>query len=294
MNSKTLRTHKTTFEAADGLQLYERRWLPAEGVLKSSDPRSVVALVHGATEHSGRYAHLADFLNRHGYVVAAFDLRGHGRSEGRRMFAASFEQYLDDLDRFLSRLRQAWPACSLFLLGHSMGGAIATRFALMRPEKVDGLMLSGPTLQLGTDISPLKATLATLVARLLPRLPVEKLNAAHISRDEAVVRRYKADPLVFRGGIPAATAAAVIGALQRIEETEDELRVPLLLMHGTADQMADPEGSKRLYRRAGSKDKTLRLYEGYYHEVLNEPGKEQVMEDLLTWMEERSGKESRA
>lgn len=271
-----------TFEAIDGLQLHERKWLP-EG-----DAKAVVALVHGGAEHAGRYAHVADFLNRHGYALAAFDLRGHGRSEGRRMFVSTFEQYLDDMERFVRCLSRTGPELPLFVLGHSMGGAIATLFALTRPVKIDGLMLSGPTLQMGQDISsPLKIKLAKMLAELLPRLPVGTLPADRISRDKAVVRRYEADPLVYRGGVPAATAAIIMQALQQIEEQEVELRVPLLLMHGTADRMANPEGTKRLYQRAGSDDKTLKLYEGYYHEVLNEPGKERVMEDLLTWMEER-------
>ena len=281
MDLQDARIHEATFEAADGLQLYERRWLP-EG-----NAKAVVALVHGGAEHAGRYAHVADFLNRHGYALAAFDLRGHGRSEGPRMLVRSAEEHLDDAEHFLGRLRQKWPHSPLFLLGHSLGGTIATLFVLTRPVEVDGLILSGPLLRLGEDFSPVKIKLAKLLGRLLPRLPVEKLNATYISRDEAVVRRYETDPLVYRGGIPARSAAAIIPAFQRIEVEEVGLRVPLLVLHGTDDRLADVEGSKRLYRRAGSDDKTLKLYEGFYHEVLNEPEKERVMEDLLAWLEAR-------
>ena len=283
MDSQNARTHEATFEAADGLQLHERRWLP-EG-----DAKAVVALVHGGTEHAGRYAHVAAFLNRHGYAVGAFDLRGHGRSEGRRLFVRSSEEHLDDAERFLDRLRQSWPRGPLFLFGHSMGGTVATLLVLTRPVEVDGLILSGPFLSLGEGFSPLKIRAAKLLGRLLPHMPVEKLKAAYISRDEAVVRRYEADPLVYRGGIPARSAAAIIPAFRRIEAEEEGLRVPLLVLHGTDDRLADVEGSKRLYRRAGSADKTLKLYEGFYHEVLNEPEKEQVMEDLLKWLEARRG-----
>ena len=288
MDPENVRTHETTFEAADGLQLHERRWLP-EG-----DAKAVVALLHGGAEHTGRYAHVANFLNHHGYAVAAFDLRGHGRSEGQRMFGSA-EEHLDDVERFLGRLRHTWPQSPLFLFGHSMGGTIATLLVLTRPVEVAGLVLSGPLLRLGENLSPLKIGVAKLLGRLLPRLPVEKLDATYISRDEGVVRRYEADPLVYHGGIPARPAADLLPALRRIEAEEVGLRVPLLLLHGADDRLADMEGSKRLYRRAGSDDKTLKLYEGYYHEVLNEPGKERVMEDLLEWLESRlDGGESAA
>ena len=279
MDPENARTHEATFEAADGLQLFERRWLP------KGDAKAVVALVHGGAEHSGRYAHVAAFLNGHGYALAAYDLRGHGRSEGPRMLVRSAEKHLDDAERFLGRLRQTWPQRPLFLLGHSLGGAIATLLVLARPVEVDGLVLSGPFLQLGEDLSPLRIGAAKVLGRLLPRLPVEKLDATYISRDEAVVRGYEADPLVYHGGIPARSAAAIIPAFQRIEAEEVGLRVPLLVLHGTDDRLADVEGSKRLYRRAGSEDKTLKLYEGFYHEVLNEPEKERVMEDLRAWLE---------
>ena len=275
----TATTQEASFTSADGLRLHERAWLP-EG-----EPRAVLAVVPGAAEHSGRYAHLGGFLARHGYAVHALDLRGHGESAGRRLFVRSFGEYLDDVGGFLARVRLAHPGKPLFLLGHSMGGTVAALYALTRPGPLRGLVLSGPLLALGDDLSPLKAALARFLGRFLPRLPVQKLDAASISRDPEVVRRYREDPRVHHGAIPAGTAAAGMAAIARIEETEPTLEMPLLILHGTADRLASPAGSQRLQRRAGSADRTLRLYDGYFHEVFNEPGRERVLDDLLAWLD---------
>ena len=264
-----------TFEAADGLRLYEQSWMP------DGEPKAVVALIHGAAEHSGRYAHLAAFLKHHGYGLAGYDLRGHGRSAGRRMFVRSFHEHVDDAMIFLSRLDHR----PVFLLGHSMGGTAAALLALTRTPRINGLVLSGPLLEVGGDFSPLKVHAVKILGRILPRLPVEKLDSGSISRDAHVVAQYENDPLVYHGSIPAATAAAGVRAIGEIKRREQDLELPVLVMHGTTDRLAGVEGSKRFYRRVRSDDKTLKLYEGLYHEIFNEPEKERVMEDLLEWLQ---------
>lgn len=276
------RAHETTIQTADGLQLHVR-WWPLDG-----NAKAVIALVHGAAEHVGRYAKLVAALNERGYAVAGFDLRGHGRSEGPRLLVRSFDRYVDDAERFLQHVSDELPGRPLFVFGHSMGGMIATLLVLTRQPNTEGLILSGPVLQVGEHFSSLTIRLAKLLGRLLPGLPLDRVNPEDLSRDESVVRTYEADPLVHHGWIPAGTGAAVIRAIQRIEREEISLQVPLLLLHGTADKLASVEGSKRLYRNAASHDKTLKLYEGYYHEVLNERGKDDVLADLLSWLEERT------
>ncbi len=271
-----------TFAATDGTPLFERRWMP-EGM-----PKAVVVLVHGSAEHAGRYEHVAASLTAAGYAVAAFDLRGHGRSGGPRLYVRSFDAYLGDVGVFIARTREAWPGLPLFLLGHSMGGTVATLYALGHQDALAGLVLSGPALQAGEDFSPLKIALVKALGQVVPRLPVQKLEAGHISRDPGVVARYDADPLVYRGWIRAGMGVALIRALEEVEAREATLRLSLLLLHGTADSIIDVEGTKRLYQKAASTDKTLLLYEGFYHEVFNEPQNERVLRDVRRWLDNRA------
>jgi acylglycerol lipase len=274
-------SHSTgTYESDDGLRLFEQEWSP-EGT-----PKAGVVIVHGYGEHTGRYVHVAEELTRNGYAVSTFDLRGHGRSQGDpRTFVRSFDEHLDDLERFLSRVRERHSGRPLFLFGHSMGGTIATLFAIARQPEIRGLLLSGASLKLSDNYSPSLITLAKIISLVLPKLRLIKLDASAVSRDAEVVREYVTDPLVYHGGIPARTGAEMNRAMERIRQRMETLEVPLLIMHGTCDLLADPEGSRQLYDRAESDDKDLRLYEGLYHEILNEPEKAQVLADMVEWLD---------
>lgn len=279
----TMRRNEALFQAGDGVQLFERSWLP-EG-----DPKSVVVIVHGYAEHSGRYQHVAERLVGSGHTVYAFDLRGHGRSQGKRTYVRSLDEHVTDLEGFLACVRQREPALPLFLLGHSMGGTIVTLFLISTEHDVRGAILSGAGLKLPGGISRILQWLLTVLGRFAPRLPVRKLKSEDISRDETVVSRYDTDPLVYRGRMHAGTATAVIQAIRTIQARMEAIALPLLLLHGTSDSLTEPEGSSQLYQRAGSPDKTLKLYEGLYHEVLNEPEKEQVLADLIEWLNRQTG-----
>jgi acylglycerol lipase len=274
-------SHSTgTYESDDGLRLFEQEWSP-EGT-----PKAGVVIVHGYGEHTGRYVHVAEELTRNGYAVSTFDLRGHGRSQGDpRTFVRSFDEHLDDLERFLSRVRERHSGRPLFLFGHSMGGTIATLFAIARQPEIRGLLLSGASLKLSDNYSLSLITLAKIISLVLPKLRLIKLDASAVSRDAEVVREYVTDPLVYHGGIPARTGAEMNRAMERIRQRMETLEVPLLIMHGTCDLLADPEGSRQLYDRAESDDKDLRLYEGLYHEILNEPEKAQVLADMVEWLD---------
>ena len=269
------------FKTADDLNLFEQWWRPEE------KPKATVIIVHGYAEHSTRYTHVAEHLVNNGYAIETFDLRGHGQSEGKRAFVRSFDEYLGDLEQFLERVRQRRKAKNTFLLGHSMGGAIVTLFAITRKPDIKGLILSGPALKISDDISPLLVRLSSIIGTFLPRLPTIKLDSSGISRDPEVVRRYDNDPLVYRGGIPARTGAEITGATKVIQAQMESISLPLLILHGADDRLADPEGSKSLYQRAQSKDKNLKLYEGFYHEVMNEPEKEMVLGDIVEWTDGR-------
>lgn len=261
------------FETTGGLSLFEQRWAPP------SPPRAVFAIVHGYAEHSGRYEWTAGRLTARGYAVEALDLRGHGRSDGERVFVNSFEEYHDDVERFLDRVRARHPELPLFLFGHSMGGGIVTSFVIARKPELAGVVLSGSALLSPRPAPPPSAE---------PVKPAP-LPATAISRDPAVVAAYENDPLVYRGLPRTDRATAWEGAFRLVQEGMESIAAPILIMHGTADLLTPAEGSRRLFERVSSPDKTLRLYEGLYHEILNEPEKEQVVADLLAWLDERTG-----
>lgn len=257
------------FETTGGLRLFERRWSPA------GQARAVVVIVHGYAEHSGRYEWTAARLTERGYGVEALDLRGHGRSEGGRVFVNSFEEYHDDLERFLARGRARNPGLPLFLLGHSMGGGIVTSFVIARKPVLAGALLSGSAL-----LSPRPAA---------PPSKPAPLPASAISRDPAVVAAYENDPLVYRGVPRTGRAPAWAGAFKMVQEGMESITAPILIMHGTDDLLTPAEGSRALYERVSSIDRTLKLYEGLYHETLNEPEKDQVIADVLGWLDEHTG-----
>jgi alpha-beta hydrolase superfamily lysophospholipase len=273
------------FQTAGRLRLYERSWQP-------DHPKAAVVIVHGYAEHSGRYQHLAAVLVARGYAVHAFDLRGHGRSAGPQAFVRSVDEYTEDLAAFLERVRARANGLPLFLLGHSMGGTIVAHYLTSGPPGLRGAVLSAAGLKLKGGLAWIGQLFALLAARFAPRLRGAKLDSRHVSRDPAVVAAYDADPLVYRGGMRAATAAALIRAIRTIRKRADTISLPVVLLHGTADRLTEPSGSADLHKRAASADKTLKLYPGLYHEILNEPEREQVIADILAWLDARVGQDS--
>jgi alpha-beta hydrolase superfamily lysophospholipase len=172
--------HSTgTFKANGGTQLFEQWWQP----VAETKAKAVLVIVHGLAEHSGRYAQVANYLGEHGYAVATFDLRGHGRSEGHRAYVHSFDEYLSDLGQFLGRVRERKPGKAIFVLGHSMGGTIASLFAITRQPDLGGLILSAAAVKLSEDISPLLVRLSPIIGSIAPKLPTLKLDSALMSRD---------------------------------------------------------------------------------------------------------------
>lgn len=270
-----------SFAGADGRYLFERRWLPAGAA------RAAVIIVHGYAEHSGRYAHVGQHLAEAGYAAYAFDLRGHGLSDGKRASVRSFGEYLADLRVYVARVRLHAHEAPVFVLGHSMGGCIVALFAAVDAPAVRGVMLSGAVLPGGGVGAQIVARILELFARLAPDLPTIALNASSVSRDEDVVRRYEEDPLVYHGRVRVGLAAAMSRAARRIARDERTIDLPLLIMHGTDDALASPDGSRRLHDRAASLDKTLKLYDGLHHEILNEPEQLQVLADIVVWLDAR-------
>jgi alpha-beta hydrolase superfamily lysophospholipase len=275
--------HEGSFTAADGCQLWERRWLP------DRPASAVVVVVHGFVEHSGRYGDLAAALQQQGWAVYTQDLRGHGRSGGDRVWIDSFDRYLDDLKTFVDRVRQREGDKPLFLFGHSMGGAIVLRFGLLHPEGLRGVIASGPSLRVGQRVFPLLRRLAMLFSLLVPRLRVVRMGGRMLSRDQAVVDDFRNDPLVYHDRFPVRTGAEIIRAGRQMEIQAGSFQLPLLVLHGTGDVVTDPEGSRWLYAHIGSRDKALKFYEGVYHDLLHEPERSQVTADLIQWIGARLG-----
>jgi lysophospholipase len=251
-----------TLHAFDGLTIFHQTWLP-EG-----DPIGVVMLIHGLGEHSGRYAHVAAALNDAGIAVHALDHRGHGKSEGKRTFVKSYNEFMNDLLQFRTLVEDQHPGVPLVVLGHSMGGNLAVGHALEHQADLAGLALSGAALEVGSDLSPGKLKAFRLIAKVAPSFRPEGLSAEAISRDPAVVAAYQNDPLVFTGKISAGLGAALIGAMERFPARYGELTLPIVVMHGTDDQLASVTGSRALEAAA----------------VFNEPEQAQVLADLVSWI----------
>jgi acylglycerol lipase len=274
----------------DGLELPLYRW-PVGG-----RPTARVALLHGLAEHAGRYAALARQLNAADIELLAIDLRGHGRAPGKRVRIARFEDYLLDAEALLSAAAHddaQHRDVPLFLMGHSMGGAIAALFATERlagsGHSLAGLILSSPALAPGRDVPRWMLTMSQIISRIWPGFPAMKIDAALLSRNPAIVEANRNDPLVHHGSIPARTGAELLLAMARIEHGRAGLQVPLLVYHGSADKLTEPEGSRAFGEHAGSPDKMLTLYEDSYHETMNDLDRERVIGELIAWIQARSG-----
>lgn len=274
---------RSSVRTADGIDLPLYRWRAG------TPPRATVALLHGLAEHAGRYAALAARLNTADIELVAIDLRGHGHAPGKRSYVKRFDDYLLDAQALLDA---AAPSCApLFLTGHSMGGAIAALYAIERLEasgrRLNGLILSSPALAPGRDVPRWMLKLSQVISRLYPGFPAMKIDAALLSRLQPVVNANLNDPLVHHGAIPARTGAELLLAMSRIEKGRAGLRVPLLVYHGTADKLTEPEGSRDFAGHAGSPDKTLTLHEGSYHETMNDIDRDRVIGELIEWIEKR-------
>lgn len=273
-------THdEATFTGASGGPIFWQSWSP--GTVKA-----VVVLVHGISEHTGRYAHVAERLNDAGYAVFAPDHQGHGRSGGTPGNIGRMAWVRADLDHVRRLGEAAYPGLPVFVLGHSLGGLIALDYVIDRgQEGLAGLALSGAAVDPSVG-SALEKKLAPLLSALVPNAPVVDLGSDGISRDPAVVVAYRADPLVYNGKVRARSGAETLAATARVSARMGELSLPVLIMHGSGDTLAAPAGSRLVNDRIGSRDKTLRMYDGLFHEIFNEPEQDQVLDDLADWLDQ--------
>jgi acylglycerol lipase len=268
---------ESTLTGARGLKIYWQVWTP------DLEPRAVVVIAHGLGEHSGRYLHVANRLVAEGYVVYALDHRGHGRSEGARAVIDRMDNAVADLDSLIVLAAAENPARPVFLLGHSMGGAVALRYTIAHQQRLTGLILSGPLAALEAAPAPVRA-IAKLLSAVAPKLGVIAIDSSLVSRDPGVVEAYTSDPLVHHQKIPARTVAEIAAAVESFPDRVGAITIPTLVMYGTADGLVPTSASVMLSERIGAADRTLTPYEGLYHEILNEPEQQLVMDEVCAWL----------
>ena len=267
-----------TLRTLAGASLYYQSWLPVD------TPTGVLLVAHGLAEHSGRYEHFASFFVARGYAVFAIDHLGHGKSDGDRCHIRQFSDYTDGISLLLDQVREECPATAVFLIGHSMGGLIATRFLIDKQAEFAGCVLSGPLLAAAAKPPAFQLMLVRFFSRVLPKLRVMPLDASQVSRDPAVVEKYRNDPLVFTGKVTARLVEQLFSEMAWLRDQLERIRLPILILHGSEDGLTSPEGSKTLHENAASDNKKLIIYEGLYHEVYNEPEQEAVMNDVVNWL----------
>ena len=264
--------------AGAGAQLHWQAWLP------DGAPRAGIVLAHGYAEHLGRYEHVAAHFTAQGIAVFALDHWGHGRSDGVPGFVPRFSAFTDGMEQLLGEVEPAYPGLPLFLIGHSMGGLIATLHLATHQSHYVGAVLSGPLIMPAEEPSRFMQWISRLLSRFAPKLGVLALDATGVSRDPAVVAAYLADPLVYNGKVSARLAAEMFDAMARARTAAPGIVLPMLLLHGTEDRLTAPEGSRYLAAHLGSADKTLKLYPGLYHEIFNEPEQAEVLGDVSAWI----------
>ncbi|MGD8458181.1 MAG: lysophospholipase [Anaerolineales bacterium] len=267
------------FKGVRDTAIYYQGWLP-EG-----DLRGVLLIVHGLGEHSGRYGNIVEQFVPSGYAVYGFDLVGHGKSGGGREVVQRFEDYTDTLKTFYQMVAEWQAGKPIFLLGHSMGGTIASFYLLDHQEDFDGAIISAALVKVGDSVSKTTIFMGKILSKIAPKVGVLVLEVEGISRDPKVVEAYINDPLVFHGKTPARLGAELLSAMIRITAEADKIRLPIIIVQGEEDILVEPSGAQMLYDKVSSVDKTLKIYDGMYHEVFNEPDRARVLKDVGAWLD---------
>jgi acylglycerol lipase len=266
------------FTGRNNFILYRQAWMP------DAAPKAILLVVHGVAEHSGRYMNPVNYFVPKGYAVYSFDLRGHGKSDGKRSYIERFSYYIDDLQTFYNLVRTENPNTKIFMVGHSMGSTIALDYALEHQRELEGLIISGTTLKPGASISKAAIMAAKILSVLMPKTGVTALDPGGVSRDKAVVEAYVNDPLNYTGKLSARFGVELLKTMEMLQKRLSEITLPILIMQGSQDRISDPSSSKMLFDGVSSKDKTMKIYEGFYHEIFNDPDRQQVFSDMEAWL----------
>jgi alpha-beta hydrolase superfamily lysophospholipase len=267
-----------SFKGVRNANIYYQAWLP-EG-----DARAVLIVVHGLGEHCGRYMNVVNHLVPLGYALYGLDHIGHGKSEGTREFVERFDGYTNTLTIYCNMVKGWQTGKPIFLLGHSMGGLIASYYLLDHQANFRGGILSAPFVKVSDSISQATITIGKILSVVTPRAGLVTLDVSGISRDPEVVTAYVNDPLVFHGKTPVRLGAELLKAMLRVRAEAHRITLPLIILQGGGDRLIDPACAQILYDKVGSKDKTVKIYEGLYHEVFNEPERARVLKVVETWL----------
>jgi acylglycerol lipase len=269
------------FKGVRTTHIFYQAWLPEGGV------KAVLPIVHGLGDHSGRYMNVVNHFVPLGYVVYGVDQPGHGKSDGLREYVERFDDFSDTLTAYLAMVKEWQPGKPIFLLSHSIGGLIASYYLLDHQAEFQGAVFSAPVVKVASHVTQMTVFMARTLSLLAPKAGVLPVDPATLSRDPDVVNAYINDPLVFHGKTTARLSAEMLRALTRVSAETGKITLPFLAMQGGADRLVDPDGAQILYERAGSKDKTLKIYDGLYHEIFNEPEHERVLGIVETWLAAR-------
>ena len=262
-----------------GLQIFVRSWRPAGA------PRGVVAIVHGVKSHSGYYFWAAEQLVARGFAVYALDLHGRGKSEGERFYLEKIDDYVDDVRALIALAKSREPGLPLYLLGHSAGGVISSIYTLEHQSELAGFICESFAFQVYAP--DLALAVVKGLSHVLPHVHVLNLKTEDFSRDPKAVQAMLDDPLIKDEVQPTRTVAQLVLADERLEREFPQITLPVLILHGTADKVTKPGGSQLFYDTAGSQDKTLKLYDGHAHDLLNDLDRDKVMGDIVGWLEAR-------
>jgi acylglycerol lipase len=267
------------FEGVRNVDIYYQGWLPEANV------KAVLLIVHGLGEHCGRYMNVVNHFVPLGYAVYGFDHIGHGRSEGVREYVEQFADFTDTLTTFYSMVTEWQVDKPVFVLGHSIGGLIASYYLLENQDRFQGAVISAPFVEVGDSVSQATITMSKVLSKLAPKMGLVALDAEKISSDPDVVEAYVNDPLVFHGKTTARLGAELLSAMMRVTTEAGKITLPFIVVQGGADSLVAPSGAKMLYEMAGCEDKTIKIYDGLYHEVFNEPERDRVLTDVENWLE---------
>jgi alpha-beta hydrolase superfamily lysophospholipase len=274
--------HDGTFAGVGGLPLYYQAWMPPDHRRK----KAVLINLHGLGDHSGLYPTLASHFPAHGIALYAYDMRGNGRSPGQRAYLRGWHEYRGDLHAFLERVRKWEGDLPLFILGNSLGGLVVLDYALHYPAGLSGVIAAAAPLG-EVGVPPLLMTLGRIMSRIWPRFSLEvAMDLSGLARDPAVVDTVLADPLFHRRGT-ARLSTEVTAAIRRVQARAETLSVPLLMLHGSADRMVPPEGSRRFFSHVHHTERELREYPGGYHGLFADVGHEEVLKDVERWLDSR-------
>lgn len=266
-----------------GANIFYQYWSPEEHA------RANLVIVHGLAEHSGRYMNVVNHFVPAGYAVYGVDHIGHGRSDGDRVYVDRFQDYTTTLATYIDMIHDWQPDKPIFLIGHSMGGLIGAAYLLEHQHELSGAVLSGPGIKVPDNISRTVIFMGKILSKILPRVGILQLDSNGVSRDPAVVDAYVNDPLVYTGKVTARLGAEMLKTMQDVTNSASRINLPLTIVQGGNDMLIDPGGAQLLYDSVSSEDKAIKIYEGFYHEVFNDPGHEQVLNDVWKWIEAHLG-----